>query len=65
MGRSMFSAFALARRSGEDVEAIFRRLRALTAMLAYRQASVSRWWRNPCVHLMLGPAWMEAAPCCR
>jgi O-antigen/teichoic acid export membrane protein len=62
MGRSMFSAFALARRSGEDVEAIFRRLTGMTAVLTLPASVGLALVAEPMVRLMLGPAWMEAAP---
>jgi O-antigen/teichoic acid export membrane protein len=62
MGRSMFSAFALARRTGEDVEAIFRRLVGMTAVLTLPASIGLALVAEPLVRLMLGPAWMEAAP---
>jgi O-antigen/teichoic acid export membrane protein len=62
MGRSMFSAFSLARRSGEDVEAIFRRLTGMTAVLTLPASIGLALVAEPMVRLMLGPAWMEAAP---
>jgi lipopolysaccharide exporter len=62
MGRSMFSAFALARRSGEDVEAIFRRLIGMTAMLTMPASIGLALMAIPLVRLMLGPEWMDAAP---
>ncbi len=62
MGRSMFSAFALARRSGEDVEAIFRRLVGLTAFVTLPASVGLALVGLPLVQLMLGPAWMDAAP---
>jgi lipopolysaccharide exporter len=62
MGRSMFSAFALARRSGEDVEAIFRRLVGVTAALTLPASIGIALVAYPLVHLMLGPAWMDAVP---
>lgn len=62
MGRSMFSAFALARRSGEDVEAIFRRLLGMTAVLTLPASVGLALVAEPMVRLMLGPAWMAAAP---
>jgi lipopolysaccharide exporter len=62
MGRSMFSAFAVARRSGEDVEAIFRRLTGMTAVLTLPASIGLALVAEPLVRLMLGPAWMEAAP---
>ena len=62
MGRSMFSAFAVARRSGEDVEAIFRRLVGMTAVLTLPASIGLALVAQPMVKLMLGPAWMEAAP---
>ena len=62
MGRSMFSAFALARRSGEDVEVIYRRLVGLTAMVTMPASVGLALVAEPLVRLMLGPTWMEAAP---
>jgi lipopolysaccharide exporter len=62
MGRSMFSAFALARRTGEDVEAIFRRLTGMTAVISLPASAGLALVAEPMVRLMLGPAWMEAAP---
>jgi lipopolysaccharide exporter len=62
MGRSMFSAFALARRSGEDVEAIFRRLVGITALVTLPASIGLALVAEPLVHLMLGPAWADAAP---
>jgi lipopolysaccharide exporter len=62
MARSMFSAFALARRTGEDVEAIFRRLTGMTAVLTLPASVGLALVAQPMVMLMLGPAWMEVAP---
>jgi lipopolysaccharide exporter len=62
MGRSMFSAFALARRSGEDVEAIFRRLIGVTALVTMPAGIGLALVAMPLVRLMLGPNWMVAAP---
>jgi lipopolysaccharide exporter len=62
MGRSMFSAFALARRSGEDVEAIFCRLVGATALVTLPASIGLALVAAPLVRLMLGPAWMEAVP---
>jgi lipopolysaccharide exporter len=62
MGRSMFSAFALARRSGEDVEAIFRRLIGMTAILTLPASIGLALVAEPMVRLMLGPAWVAAVP---
>jgi lipopolysaccharide exporter len=62
MGRSMFSAFALARRSGEDVEAIFRRLVGMTALVTVPASVGLALVAEPLVRLMLGPDWMDAAP---
>jgi O-antigen/teichoic acid export membrane protein len=62
MGRSMFSAFALARRSGEDVEAIFRRLVGLTAFLTVPASVGLGLLAAPLIHVMLGPAWVDAVP---
>jgi O-antigen/teichoic acid export membrane protein len=62
MGRSMFSAFAVARRSGENVEAIFRRLTGMTAVLTLPASIGLALVAEPLVRLMLGPAWMDAVP---
>jgi O-antigen/teichoic acid export membrane protein len=62
MGRSMFSAFALARRTGEDVEAIFRRLAGMTAVVTLPASVGLALVAEPLVRLMLGPTWVEAAP---
>jgi lipopolysaccharide exporter len=62
MGRSMFSAFALARRSGEDVEAIFRRLVGATALVTLPASIGLALVAAPLVRLMLGPAWMDVVP---
>jgi O-antigen/teichoic acid export membrane protein len=62
MGRSMFSAFALARRTGEDVEAIFRRLVGITAMVTMPASVGLALVAGPLVRLMLGPSWVDAAP---
>jgi len=62
MGRSMFSAFALARRTGEDVEAIFRRLTGVTALLTMPASIGLVLVAVPLVGLMLGPSWMDAVP---
>jgi O-antigen/teichoic acid export membrane protein len=62
MGRSMFSAFALARRSNEDVEAIFRRLVGVTALITVPASVGLALVAEPLVRLMLGPEWMEAVP---
>jgi lipopolysaccharide exporter len=62
MGRSMFSAFALARRSGEDVEAMFRRLLAITAIVTLPASVGLALVADPLVHLMLGSAWIDAVP---
>ncbi len=62
MGRSMFSAFAMARRSGQDVEAIFRRLTGMAAILTLPASVGLALVAEPLVRLMLGPAWMQAAP---
>ena len=62
MGRSMFSAFALARRTGEDVEAIFRRLAGMTAVVTLPARVGLALVAEPLVRLMLGPTWVEAAP---
>jgi lipopolysaccharide exporter len=62
MGRSMFSAFALARRSGEDVEAIFRRLVGMTVMVTMPASIGLALVAAPLVHLMLGPAWTSVTP---
>lgn len=62
MGRSMFSAFALARRSGEDVEAIFRRLVGATAIVTLPASIGLALTAAPLVRLMLGPAWLDAVP---
>jgi lipopolysaccharide exporter len=62
MGRSMFSAFALAKRSGDDVEAIFRRLIGMTAVLTVPASIGLALVAEPMVRLMLGPTWMEAVP---
>jgi lipopolysaccharide exporter len=62
MGRSMFSAFALARRSGEDIEAIFRRLVGITALLTMPASIGLALVAVPLVHLMLGPTWVDAVP---
>jgi lipopolysaccharide exporter len=62
MGRSMFSAFALARRSNEDVEAIFRRLVGVTALITLPMSIGLALVASPLARLMLGPAWMDAVP---
>ena len=62
MGRSMFSAFALARRTGEDVEAIYRRLVGVTALVTMPASVGLALVAEPLVRLMLGAGWMEAAP---
>jgi lipopolysaccharide exporter len=62
MGRSMFSAFALARRSGEDVEAIFRRLVGATAIVTLPASIGLALVAGPLVGIMLGPAWLDAVP---
>ena len=62
MGRAMFSAFALARRSGEDVEAIFRRLVGVTFVLTLPASVGLALVAGPVVQLMLGPNWMETVP---
>jgi O-antigen/teichoic acid export membrane protein len=62
MGRSMFSAFALARRSGEDVEAIFRRLVGATVIVTLPASIGLALVAAPLVRLMLGPAWVDAVP---
>jgi len=62
MGRSMFSAFALARRSGEDAEAIFRRLTGITALVTMPASVGLALVAVPIVQLMLGPAWSDVAP---
>jgi O-antigen/teichoic acid export membrane protein len=62
MGRSMFSAFALAKRSGEDVEAIFRRLVGATAIVTLPASIGLALVAAPLVRLMLGPAWIDAIP---
>jgi lipopolysaccharide exporter len=62
MGRSMFSAFAFARRSGEDVEAIFRRLVGATALVTLPASIGLALVAEPLVRLMLGSAWTDAVP---
>ncbi len=62
MGRSMFSAFALARRTGEDVEAIFRRLVGVTAMVTLPASVGLALVAEPMVRLTLGPSWIHAVP---
>ena len=62
MGRSMFSAFALARRTAEDVEAIFRRLVGVTAVVTLPASTGLALVAEPMVRLMFGPAWMDAVP---
>jgi len=62
MGRSMFSAFAMARRSGEDVEAIFRRLTGVTAFITLPASVGLALVAEPLVRLMLGPNWVTAVP---
>jgi O-antigen/teichoic acid export membrane protein len=62
MGRAMFSVFALAHRSGEDVEAIFRRLVAATATMTMPASIGLALIAAPLVHLTLGPTWTDAVP---
>jgi lipopolysaccharide exporter len=62
MGRSMFSAFALARRSQEDVETISRRLVGAAVMVTLPSSIGLALVAEPLVRLVLGPAWMETVP---
>jgi lipopolysaccharide exporter len=62
MGRSMFSAFALARRTAQDVEAIFRRLVGVTAIVTLPASTGLALVAEPMVRLMFGASWMEAVP---
>jgi PST family polysaccharide transporter len=60
MGRSMFSAFALVKQWGEDMERIHRRLVGATVLFTLPINIGTALVAAPLVRLMLGPAWDAA-----
>ena len=62
MGRVLFSAVSLARRSGSDPEAIWLRVVGLAAVIIFPAGVGMALVAEPLVRLMLGAQWMAAVP---
>ena len=65
MGRALFSAISVARRSGGDAETIWLRVVGLTALVVFPAGVGLALVAEPLVRLMLGPQWMAAVPLVR
>ncbi len=65
MGRSLFSAISMARRSGGDAEAVWLRVVGLIALIAFPTGIGLALVAEPLVRLMLGPQWTAAVPLVR
>ncbi|HET8995638.1 MAG TPA: oligosaccharide flippase family protein [Acetobacteraceae bacterium] len=62
MGRALFSAISVARRSGGDPEAIWLRVVGLAALVIFPAGVGMALVAEPLVRLMLGAQWMMAVP---